>query len=211
MAGIQALVNQKTASRQGNPNPTYYAIANGEYGASGSSNCNSSTQPLLPRGLSTTCVFYDVTQGDIDLNCRNTHNCYILSGTNGVLNTGKITSLTLGAGGAGYPGGTTCTIAAPDNSSSYAGYAGGIQATCTATVAGGQVTAVTLTTAGAGYVTNPVCTLSGAGGAGATCSATSAVSPATGYEPAFPATGGWDFATGIGTVNAYNLVYSPNW
>ncbi len=153
MAGIQALVNQKTASRQGNPNPTYYAIASGEYGASGSSNCNSSTQPILPRGLSTTCVFYDVTQGDIDLNCTTAHNCYIPSGTNGVLNTGKITSLTLGAGGAGYPVGTTCTIAAPDNSSAYAGYAGGIPATCTATVAGGQVTGVTLTAAGEGYVT----------------------------------------------------------
>jgi len=78
-------------------------------------------------------------------------------------------------------------------------------------VSGGQVTAVTLTTAGAGYVTKPVCTLSGTGGAGATCTATSAVSPTTGYQPAFPTTVGWDFATGIGTVNAYNLVYSPNW
>jgi len=27
MAGIQALINQRTASRQGNPNPTYYSIA----------------------------------------------------------------------------------------------------------------------------------------------------------------------------------------
>src|SRR5262249_27220498 len=26
------------------------------------------------------------------------------------------------------------------------------------------------------------------------------------FQPAFPATTGWDFATGIGTVNAYNLV-----
>jgi subtilase family serine protease len=211
MAGIQALVNQKAAARQGNPNPTYYAIANSEYGASGSTNCNSSTQPLLSRGLSTTCIFYDVTQGDIDLNCRTAHSCYIPSGTNGVLNTGKITSVTLDAGGAGYPSGTTCTISAPDNSSSYAGYAGGIQATCTATVSGGVVTGVTLGTAGSGYITNPVCALTGAGGSGATCSATSAVNGTTGYEPAFPATSGWDFATGIGSVNAYNLVYSPAW
>ena len=211
LAGIQALVNQKVAARQGNPNPTYYAIAQSEYGASGSSNCNSSTQPLLPRGLSTTCVFYDVTQGDIDLDCRSTYNCYIPSGTNGVLNTGKITSVALGAGGSGYPSATTCTIAAPDNSTAYAGYTGGVQATCTATVSGGHVTAVTLGTAGAGYVTNPVCTLSGSGGSGATCSATSTVNSATGYEPALPATDGWDFATGIGTINAYNLVYSPNW
>ena len=138
MAGIQALVNQKVAARQGNPNPTYYAIAQSEYGASGSSNCNSSTQPVLSRGLSTACVFYDVTQGDIDLNCRNTHNCYIPSGTNGVLNTGKVTSVALDAGGSGYPAGTTCKIATPDNSSAYAGYAGGVQATCTVTVSGGR-------------------------------------------------------------------------
>ena len=60
-------------------------------------------------------------------------------------------------------------------------------------------------------MTNPVCTLSGSGGTGATCSATSAVTAATGYEPAFPATNGWDFATGIGTINVYNLVYNPSW
>ena len=28
MAAIQALINQKTGSRQGNPNPGYYALAN---------------------------------------------------------------------------------------------------------------------------------------------------------------------------------------
>ena len=42
MAGIQALVNQKYG-RQGNPNPTYYKLAAGEYGASGSSSCNSTS------------------------------------------------------------------------------------------------------------------------------------------------------------------------
>ena len=211
MAGIQALVNQKASARQGNPNPTYYAIAQSEYGASGSSNCNSSTQPILSRGLSTTCVFYDVTQGDIDLNCTSTHSCYIPSGTNGVLNTGKVTSVALGAGGSGYPSATTCTISAPGNSAAYAGYAGGVQATCTATVMGGRVRSVTVANAGAGYVTNPVCTLTGGSGSGATCTADSAVTATTGYEPAFPATGGWDFATGIGTINAYNLVYNPKW
>ena len=29
------------------------------------------------------------------------------------------------------------------------------------------------------------------------------------YEPTYDATAGWDFATGIGSVNAYNLV--TNW
>ena len=28
------------------------------------------------------------------------------------------------------------------------------------------------------------------------------------YAPAYPATNGWDFASGLGTVNAYNLVTS---
>ena len=31
----------------------------------------------------------------------------------------------------------------------------------------------------------------------------------TSYKPAYPAAAGWDFATGIGSVNAYNLV--ANW
>ena len=211
LAGIQALVNQRVNARHGNPNPTYYAIANTEYGASGNSNCNSSTQPLLRRGLSTTCVFYDVTQGDIDLNCNGTNNCFIPSGSEGVLNTGQITSLAVTAGGSGYTSAPACAISAPDNSSAYSSYSGGVQATCTATVSGGSVTSVSIGTAGAGYVANPICTLTGGGGSGATCSATSAVNGSSGYQPAFPATRGWDFATGIGTVNAYNLVFSPNW
>jgi hypothetical protein len=31
------------------------------------------------------------------------------------------------------------------------------------------------------------------------------------YKPAYTSGTGWDFATGIGTVNAYNLVRSPWW
>jgi subtilase family serine protease len=33
----------------------------------------------------------------------------------------------------------------------------------------------------------------------------------TAYKPAYTATTGWDFATGIGTLNAYNLVFSKDW
>jgi hypothetical protein len=83
LAGIQALVNQKTGSRQGNPNPTYYSLAAGEYGASGDASCNST----LGNGVSSSCIFYDVKQGDMDVNCTGTHNCYIPSGTFGVLST----------------------------------------------------------------------------------------------------------------------------
>ncbi len=116
MAGIQALVNQYAGGPQGNPNYRYYELAASEYGASGSSTCNSSNGNTVGGS----CIFYDVTLGDIDANCTGSHNCYRPSGTNGVLST--------------------------SNSS---------------------------------------------------------------YAPAYRATTGWDFATGIGTVNAYNLV--TNW
>jgi subtilase family serine protease len=82
-AGFQALINQKAGDRQGNPNPTYYSLAKTEYGASGSTTCNST----LGNGIGTSCVFYDVTQGDMDVDCTGTNNCYRPSGTYGVLST----------------------------------------------------------------------------------------------------------------------------
>jgi subtilase family serine protease len=122
MAGIQALVNQKTGSTWGNPNVTYYALANAEYGASGGGApaCNSNTVTKTANS----CIFYDVTQGDNDVVCRaagsTLRNCYRPSGTYGVLST--------------------------SNSAD---------------------------------------------------------------QPAYSTNSGWDFATGIGSVNAYNLVM--NW
>jgi subtilase family serine protease len=83
MAAIQSLVNQKTAARQGNPNPTYYQLAGAEYGAGGNASCNST----LGNGVAGSCTFYDVTLGDMDVNCLGTYNCYLPSGTNGVLST----------------------------------------------------------------------------------------------------------------------------
>jgi subtilase family serine protease len=116
MAGIQALVNQATGQRQGNPNPSYYSLAGAEYGASGNSACNST----LGDSVASSCIFYDVTQGDMDVDCKGSHNCYLPAGTKGVLST--------------------------SNSAD---------------------------------------------------------------QPAYGTQTGWDFATGIGTVNAYNLVH--NW
>jgi pro-kumamolisin-like protein len=113
MAGIQALVNEKIGSRQGNPNVVYYKLAATEYGAKGDSACNST----LGNSVASSCIFYDVRQGDNDVNCIGTRNCYLPSGENGVLSTSN-----------------------------------------------------------------------------------------SAYDPAFGTTTGWDFATGIGTVNAYNLV-----
>jgi subtilase family serine protease len=117
MAGIQALVDQKWG-RQGNPNPVYYKIARTEYGTKGSATCNSS----LGKSSASSCVFHDVTLGDMDVNCRGSHNCYLDGAKNGVLSTSN-----------------------------------------------------------------------------------------TKYAPAYKTTKGWDFATGIGTINAYNLVRSEDW
>jgi subtilase family serine protease len=117
LAGMQALVNQKWG-RQGNPNPIYYQIAAAEYGSTGSAACNSSNG----NAVASSCVFYDVTQGDMDINCTGSHNCYLPSGRNGVLSMSN-----------------------------------------------------------------------------------------TSYAPAFKTGTGWDSATGIGTVNAYNLVLNTSW
>jgi hypothetical protein len=35
--------------------------------------------------------------------------------------------------------------------------------------------------------------------------------PGASYQPAFGAAPGWDFTTGIGSVNAYNLVMNTAW
>jgi subtilase family serine protease len=53
LAGIQALVNQHSGARQGNPNPVYYTLA--------------ATVPG---------IFHNVTQGDIDVNCGGTTACF---------------------------------------------------------------------------------------------------------------------------------------
>jgi subtilase family serine protease len=116
MTGIQALVNQHAGGPQGNPNPEYYSLAHLEYGRRGSASCDST----LGNAVSSSCTFYDVTLGDMDVVCEGTDNCYTPSGTYGVLSTSDRR-----------------------------------------------------------------------------------------YRPAYGATTGWDFATGIGTVNAANLV--NNW
>jgi subtilase family serine protease len=120
MAAIQSLVVQHKGALQGNPNPRYYALAASEYGPSGNANCNSA----LGRGVASSCIFYDVTLGDIDANCQ-AHsgstgkvNCYLPSGYVGALSTSS-----------------------------------------------------------------------------------------TSFNMAYPTTTGWDFGSGLGSVNAYNLVW----
>jgi subtilase family serine protease len=83
-AGIQALVNEKMGGPQGNVNTVYYKLATTEYGTSGSSTCNSSNAA----SVGSSCIFYDVTQGDMDVNCTGKVNCFIPSrDRNGVLST----------------------------------------------------------------------------------------------------------------------------
>jgi subtilase family serine protease len=79
LAGVQALVNQNWGHFQGNPNYAYYTLAAFEYGFHGSAACNSTN------GSSSSCIFHDVTLGDMDVNCRGSVNCYDPSGPNGVL------------------------------------------------------------------------------------------------------------------------------
>jgi subtilase family serine protease len=91
-AGIQALINQHKGARQGNPNTRLYALAAAEYGSASAPNsanlssCNSTNGNTA----GSTCVFYDITAGDMDVVCRKgSANCYVGSSTKtyGVLST----------------------------------------------------------------------------------------------------------------------------
>src|SRR6266700_4019785 len=82
MAGIQALLYPKAGGPQRNPAPVYYQLAAGEYGSSGSSSCNSDNGNTV----ASNCIFYDVTSGDMDVDCAGP-NCYLADGSVGVLST----------------------------------------------------------------------------------------------------------------------------
>jgi subtilase family serine protease len=82
MAGIQALINQKAGGPQGNPAPIYYQLADAEYGLSGNASCSSDKGSAVAGN----CIFYDVTSGDMDLDCAGP-NCYLADGSVGVLST----------------------------------------------------------------------------------------------------------------------------
>jgi len=122
LAGIQALVNQHQGGAQGNPNYVYYKLAATEYSGSGLSACNSSN------GSASSCIFHDVTLGDMDVNCASSFSCF------------------------GYTPGGHHRLGTPDGALSVS---------------------------------------------------------TTSFVPAYGVATGWDFATGIGTVDAFNLVM--NW
>ncbi len=83
MSGIMGLVVQKNGAAQGNPLSRIYAMAGFNYGGTSLAQCNSSNG----NAAGTSCIFYDVTQGDIDVPCAGSLNCYLPSGTYGVLST----------------------------------------------------------------------------------------------------------------------------
>jgi subtilase family serine protease len=163
MAGIQALVNQKTGSRQGNPNYHYYQLAAIEYAGGGNTSCDSNNGNAVNPG----CTFYDITMGNTSQPCLGHANCFNsdVSFYQGIANfaglsdplanpPNPITSPTMPDPGPGFPGGALRGSIDP-----------GIYGVLSVS--------------------------------------------STSYEPAYPATIGWDFASGLGSVNAYNL--ANNW
>ena len=93
-AGVMALVDQKTASAQGNLNPSFYALAAGQSGL----NCDSSSISTPPNAA---CIFHDVTVGTNAMPCQaptvhdGTSDCNTSGG-------GPIGILTGYSAGAGY-------------------------------------------------------------------------------------------------------------
>jgi subtilase family serine protease len=73
MAAVQALVNQNEGGPQGNPNSVYYALA-----------------------ASKPSVFHSITQGDIDVNCGGTENCFGFLGTIDYGRHGRVFGTTYG-------------------------------------------------------------------------------------------------------------------
>jgi subtilase family serine protease len=98
LAGIQALVNQKTGARQGNPNPVYYALAAREYGTAGNAGCNAD----LGASVGGACVFNDVTLNQDAQPCQPPFNCFDPSGQFGVLSVSDHADATAYAAHAGW-------------------------------------------------------------------------------------------------------------
>ena len=95
-AGIVALVNQKTGQRQGNVNYVLYALAKAE----NFTICNSSsfTSPTIPPPAS--CVFQDITKGNVSVACTGgSPSCSnTTSGQFGVLASGTTPAFSTGPG-----------------------------------------------------------------------------------------------------------------
>jgi subtilase family serine protease len=86
MAGIQALINQRYGNKQGDTNFVYYELAAQQFAQQGASRCNASQ--LSGKLPAASCVFNDVTFGDITVPCGQNpddgkfHDCHGASATN---------------------------------------------------------------------------------------------------------------------------------
>jgi hypothetical protein len=74
----------------------YYSLAKAQ--SSGAGSCDSTAG----KNVGSSCVFYDTTQGDIDVSCTGKDNCFLPSGMNGVLSTSGIAFEPAYASGAGW-------------------------------------------------------------------------------------------------------------
>lgn len=101
MAGIQALIDQNYG-KQGNANVVYYSLAAQQFASAGNSACDASqTTGALP---ASTCIFHDVTRGDMDIPCGvgpggKLYNCF---GSAGGKNLGEL-STSNSTGDPAYP------------------------------------------------------------------------------------------------------------
>src|SRR3984957_6519035 len=77
-ASIQALINQKAGAPQGNPNPIFYSLARSEYGSADNPDSATTSACNASQGtaVSSSCVFHDVTKGNITEPCYGTNSCY---------------------------------------------------------------------------------------------------------------------------------------
>lgn len=121
--------------------------------------------------LSTTGVTTAQWKNDRILIATPTKGLFSWDGNN-LVSIGSIQTITVTAGGSGYPANTTVTLGAPNQ-------AGGVQANATATISSGSITAITVTEAGSGYTSAPSVTITGSGGSNAAANATVFVQNAT--------------------------------
>ncbi|HTY50751.1 MAG TPA: hypothetical protein VMB48_13765, partial [Steroidobacteraceae bacterium] len=96
MAGVQALVNESTGAAQGDPDYVYYALAASQRAAG--TGCSASAG----NAAAAQCIFHDVTQGDIDVDCQGKTECYLPSGSYGVLSTTSASAATAYPAAAGW-------------------------------------------------------------------------------------------------------------
>jgi subtilase family serine protease len=89
-ASIQALINQKTGARQGNPDPVYYQLHKAEFGNASNPKPANLVACNATKGnkISSACIFHDVTVGNNDVPCSGSNNCFPQAATKfGVLST----------------------------------------------------------------------------------------------------------------------------